>query len=122
MRKVLLTSCLGAFAALTIGAASANDELIKMEKNPKDWVMPAGNYANQRYSQLKQITPQNAGKLQVAWTFSTGVLRAHEGRPPITRNVMYGPGPFPNPVFALELNNDSKILWKSQPKQDPNVI
>jgi PQQ-dependent dehydrogenase (methanol/ethanol family) len=104
------------------GAAQANDELIRMSQNPKDWVMPTGNYANQRYSQLKQITPQNVGKLQVAWTFSTGVLRGHEGGPLIIGNVMYVHGPFPNPVFALDLNNDSKILWKYEPKQDPNVI
>jgi len=79
MRNFLLTTCFGAVAALTAGAAYANDELIKMSQNPKDWVMPTGNYANHRYSQLKQITPQNVGKLQAAWTFSTGVLRGHEG-------------------------------------------
>ena len=37
-------------------------------------------------------------------------------------NVMYVHGPFPNPVYALDLNNDAKILWKYEPKQDPNVI
>ena len=26
------------------------------------------------------------------------------------------------PVYALDLNNDAKILWKYEPKQDPNVI
>ena len=26
------------------------------------------------------------------------------------------------PVFALDLNDDGKILWKYEPKQDPNVI
>src|SRR5215467_410306 len=31
------------------GAAHANEELIKMSQNPKDWVMPTGNYANHRY-------------------------------------------------------------------------
>ena len=95
---------------------------MKMSQNPKDWVMPTGDYANQRYSQLKQITAQNAGKLQVAWTFSTGVLRGHEGGPLVIGNVMYVHGPFPNTVFALDLNNDGEIIWKYEPKQDPNVI
>src|SRR6266702_7181914 len=123
MRKYLLsTCCVGAIAAFAVGAANANEELIKMSQNPKDWVMPAGNYANQRYSQLKQITADNVGKLQVAWTFSTGVLRGHEGGPLVIGNVMYVHGPFPNPVYALDLNNDAKILWKYEPKQDPNVI
>ena len=93
-----------------------------MSQNPKDWVMPTGNYANHRYSQLKQITAQNVGKLKVAWTFSTGVLRGHEGGPLVIGDVMYVHGPFPNPVYALDLKNDAKILWKYEPKQDPNVI
>ena len=122
MRNLLLTTCLGAVAALAAGAAQANDELIKMSQNPKDWVMPTGNYANQRYSALKQITADNVGKLQVAWTFSTGVLRGHEGGPLIIGDVMYVHGPFPNPVYALDLKNEAKILWKYEPKQDPNVI
>jgi lanthanide-dependent methanol dehydrogenase len=122
MRNFLLTSCFGAVAALAAGGAHANDELIRMSQNPKNWVMPTGNYTNQRYSQLKEITAQNVGRLQVAWTFSTGVLRGHEGGPLVIGDVMYIHGPFPNPVFALDLNNDGKILWKYEPKQDPNVI
>src|SRR6266850_2150271 len=122
MRNFLLTTCLGAVAVFVTGAAYANDELIRMSQNPKDWVMPTGNYANQRYSALKQITADNVGKLQVAWTFSTGVLRGHEGGPLIIGDVMYVHGPFPNPVYALDLKNEAKILWKYEPKQDPNVI
>ncbi len=122
MHKLLLTTCLGAVAAVAAGAAYANEELIKMSQNPKEWVMPTGNYANHRYSQLKQITADNVGKLQVAWTFSTGVLRGHEGGPLVIGDVMYVHGPFPNPVYALDLKNESKIIWKYEPKQDPNVI
>jgi len=122
MRNFLLTTCMGAVAVFVTGAAHANDDLIKMSQNPKDWVMPTGDYANQRYSKLKQITADNVGKLQVAWTFSTGVLRGHEGGPLVIGDVMYVHGPFPNPVYALDLKNDAKILWKYEPKQDPNVI
>ncbi|HVY58361.1 MAG TPA: lanthanide-dependent methanol dehydrogenase XoxF5 [Xanthobacteraceae bacterium] len=122
MRNFLLTTCLGVTAVFAAGAANANDELQKMSQNPKDWVMPAGTYDNQRFSQLKQITADNVGKLQVAWTFSTGVLRGHEGAPLVIGDVMYVHGPFPNPVYALDLNHDGKILWKYEPKQDPNVI
>ncbi|WP_291846233.1 lanthanide-dependent methanol dehydrogenase XoxF5 [Bradyrhizobium sp.] len=122
MRKVLFATCLGSMAAFTAGTAVANDELIKMSQNPKDWVMPAGDYANTRYSKLNQITAANAGKLQVAWTFSTGVLRGHEGGPLIIGNMMYVHTPFPNKVYALDLSKDQQIVWKYEPKQDPNVI
>jgi len=122
MRNLLLTGCIGAVAVLAATTANANDQLQKMSQNPKDWVMPAGDYANTRFSKLKQITAANVGKLQVAWTFSTGVLRGHEGTPLVIGDVMYVHGPFPNPVYALDLNNDSKILWKYEPRQDPDVI
>ena len=122
MRNFLLTTCMGVVAVFATGAAHANDDLIKMSQDPKGWVMPTGDYANQRYSKLKQITADNVGKLQVAWTFSTGVLRGHEGGPLVIGDVMYVHGPFPNPVYALDLNNEAKILWKYEPKQDPNVI
>jgi lanthanide-dependent methanol dehydrogenase len=122
MRHFLTTTCLGAAAVLAAGTANANDELIKLQQDAKQWVMPTGNYANHRFSQLKQITADNVGKLQVAWTFSTGVLRGHEGGPLIVGNVMYVHTPFPNSVFALDLNQEGRILWKYEPKQDPNVI
>ncbi len=122
MRKVLSAACLGAVAAFAAGVAYANDELIKMSQNPKDWVQPAGDYANTRYSKLNQITAANVGKLQVAWTFSTGVLRGHEGGPLIIGNMMYVHTPFPNKVYALDLSQENKIVWKYEPKQDPNVI
>ncbi|MGY3450822.1 lanthanide-dependent methanol dehydrogenase XoxF5 [Bradyrhizobium sp. USDA 4353] len=122
MRRVLLATCLTSVAALAAGGAFASEELVKMSANPKDWVMPAGDYANTRYSKLNQINAQNVGKLQVAWTFSTGVLRGHEGGPLIIGNMMYVHTPFPNKVYAIDLSQDNKIVWKYEPKQDPNVI
>jgi PQQ-dependent dehydrogenase (methanol/ethanol family) len=109
-----------AAAAPTI--ATANDELLSMQGNAKDWVMPTGNYANWRYSELNQITKDNVGDLQVAWTFSTGVLRGHEGGPLIMGDTMYVHTPFPNIVYALDLNDNGRVIWKYEPKQDPDTI
>ena len=78
MRKILIATCLGSMAAFAAGGALANDELNKMAQNPKDWVMPSGDYYGTRYSKLNQINASNVGKLQVAWTFSTGVLRGQD--------------------------------------------
>jgi PQQ-dependent dehydrogenase (methanol/ethanol family) len=110
-------------AFLSLGAAytaSANEELAKMAENPKNWVMQTGDYANTRFSELNQINKDNVKDLQVKWTFSTGVLRGHEGGPLVIDDVMYVHTPFPNIVYALDLKNDGKIIWKY--KQDPNVI
>src|SRR3954453_22200654 len=110
MRKLLLATCLGAVATFAVSAANANDALDKMSQDPKGWVTPAGDYANTRYSKLNQITAANVGKLQVAWTFSTGVLRGHEGGPLIVGNMMYVHTPFPNKVYALHLSQENKIV------------
>ncbi|HCD04208.1 MAG TPA: PQQ-dependent dehydrogenase, methanol/ethanol family, partial [Methylophaga sp.] len=50
----------------------AADELLEMQKNDNNWVMPAGDYANTRYSELTQITKDNVKDLNMAWSFSTG--------------------------------------------------
>jgi lanthanide-dependent methanol dehydrogenase len=120
--SLTLSTCLGAVVALAAGPVSANDELVKLSQNPADWAMPALTYNAQRYSTLKQINAGNVGKLQVAWTFSTGVLRGHEGAPLVIGNVMYVHTAFPNIVYALDLDHEAKILWKYEPKQDPSVI
>lgn len=122
MRKLLLATCFGATAIFTAGFASANEELAKIEKDPKQWGSQRGNFAATGYSELKQITAENVGRLTPAWTFSTGVLRGHEGAPLVIGDVMYLHTPFPNIVYALDLNNDGRILWKYEPKQDASVI
>jgi lanthanide-dependent methanol dehydrogenase len=122
MRKLLISTALSTAAVMAAGSVYANDELIKLSQDAKQWAMPTGNYANTRHSTLKQITADNVGKLQVAWTFSTGVLRGHEGAPLVIGDMMYLHGPFPNPVFALNLKDENKIVWKYEPVQDPNVI
>src|SRR5256885_2015035 len=61
-----------------------------------EWPMPGADYSNSRYSELAQITPTNAKNLRVAWTFSTGVLRGHEGQPLVVGHTKYLVTPYPN--------------------------
>src|SRR3954463_16458663 len=117
-RLLITVSCLALWAL----PASANDEVQKLIQDPNQWAIQTGDYANTRYSKLDQINAGNVGKMQAAWTFSTGVLRGHEGAPLVIGDVMYVHTPFPNIVYALDLNNDGKIIWKYEPKQDPTVI
>ena len=115
-------TALGLAASLAIpGLALANADVEKNIANSKNWAMQAGDMYNQRYSKLNQINKGNVGKMQVAWTFSTGVLRGHEGSPLVIDGKMYLHSPFPNKVFAIDLDTQ-KILWKYEPKQDPAVI
>mgnify|MGYP003701962159 CR=1 FL=1 len=107
---------------LAAGPVLANAELQKLQDDPNLWVMQNGNYSSTRYSALDQINADNVKDLKVAWTFSTGVLRGHEGGPLVLGDVMYVHTPFPNKVFALDLNNEGKIIWRYEPRQDPSVI
>jgi glucose dehydrogenase len=104
-------------ATATSGVAVA-DELLIMQEDAHNWVMPAGNYANHRYSELAQINKDNVADLNMAWSFSTGVLRGHEGNSLVIDGTMYVHTAFPNIVYALDLNNDGAIKWKYEPKQN----
>jgi PQQ-dependent dehydrogenase (methanol/ethanol family) len=119
-----LRALAGASLALIAIATPAvsNPDVIQQTAKPEQWVLQTGDYSNQRYSKLDQINRDNVKNLKVAWTFSTGVLRGHEGSPLVVGNMMYVHTPFPNIVYALDLNEDGKIVWKYEPKQDPSVI
>ena len=112
----------GIVLLLSGGSALANDSVLAEIAKPQQWAIQTGDYANSRYSTLDQINKDNVKDLRVAWTFSTGVLRGHEGSPLVIGDVMYVHTPFPNNVFALDLNEGGKILWRYAPQQDPNVI
>lgn len=88
----LLTSGVALFAA---SMASANEDLMTQMDNASQWAIQTGDYANQRYSELDSINKDNVGDLQVAWTFSTGVLRGHEGSPLVVGDTMFVHTPFP---------------------------
>ena len=101
----------------------ANDELLRLQQDVTQWVMPGKNYASTRYSALGQITTDNIKNLRPAWMFSTGVLRGHEGAPLVVGSTMYVHTPFPNTVYALDLAREgAPIKWKYTPEQDPEVI
>jgi len=120
-KKIALAS--GLLSAVAFSApAWANESVIKCSENPDDWCIQSGDYAGKRYSKLDQINTENVGQLKVAWTFSTGVLRGHEGGPLVVGDTMYLTTPFPNDVIALNLADEQKIIWKYAPKQDPSVI
>ena len=119
-RNCTIASLSAAFL-LSALPALANADLERKMADSKNWAAQAGDMANQRYSKLDKINTGNVGKLQVAWTFSTGVLRGHEGSPLVIDGTMYLHSPFPNKVFAIDLATQ-KIKWKYEPKQDTSVI
>jgi PQQ-dependent dehydrogenase (methanol/ethanol family) len=104
-----------------MSVAFADTDLDARMADPANWASQAGDNANHRHTTLKQINESNVGKLQVAWTMSTGVLRGHEGSPLVIGDTMYIHTPFPNNVYAINLK-DQTYKWKYEPKQDADVV
>jgi len=115
--SVASAAVLATATTATVGATDLEQAIAK----PSNWAAQTGDYANHRYSDLKQVNANNVGQLQVAWTMSTGVLRGHEGSPLVIGDTMYVHTPFPNNLFALNLK-DQTYKWKYEPKQDTSVI
>ena len=99
------------------GISQANNEVIKLTKDASNWATWGGDYAGTRFSKLKQITKKNVKNLHPAWTFSTGVLRGHEGGPLVVNDILYVHTPFPNKVFAIK-QADQTIIWEYVPTQN----
>ena len=116
--SVLLLSLAGLVSATWESGAS---DLEARLSDPGQQVLQTIDYANTRYSKLDQITAGNVAQLKVAWTFSTGVLRGHEGSPLVVGSRMYVHTPFPNIVYALDLDHEGRIVWKYMPKQAGDV-
>ncbi|HEX5042506.1 MAG TPA: PQQ-dependent dehydrogenase, methanol/ethanol family [Candidatus Polarisedimenticolaceae bacterium] len=89
----------------------------------REWRLPAGDYANTRFSALDQITPANARSLKVVSTLSTGIPHGHEGQPLVVGDTMYVVTPYPNNLLALDLSKPGTPLrWSYQPHPDPRAV
>lgn len=114
------TTMLVASAILTLSQqASANKRLEDLSEQNTNWVMQTKDYGASHYSSMYQINIQNVHELKPVWSFSTGVLNGHEGGPLVVDGIMYVHSPFPNNIFAIDLNEPDRILWEYKPKQNP---
>ncbi|MGR8932342.1 MAG: outer membrane protein assembly factor BamB family protein, partial [Gammaproteobacteria bacterium] len=119
VKNWLLASAVASLLAAP-AVSTANSDLEKLTQNPANWASWGGDYAGTRYSKLSQINTQNVKNLQPAWTFSTGVLRGHEGGPLAVNGVLYVHTPFPNTVYAIDQKTQS-VIWEFTPTMDADV-
>lgn len=88
-----------------------------------EWTLPAGDYANTRYSPLAQITRENVKDLKVLSSISTGVPHGHEGQPLVVGDTLYVVTPYPNFLFAVDLSKKGTPLkWTYAPNPDPRSV
>ena len=94
----------------------AHQGLLTLQGDPKQWVMPNGNYAGWNYSPLDQINLKNVQNLGMAWTLQLGVQDSHEASPLVVGSTMYIVTPKPNYVYALDLARQGAIKWEFRPE------
>jgi PQQ-dependent dehydrogenase (methanol/ethanol family) len=88
-----------------------------------EWRLPAGDYANTRYSALSQINSGNVSGLKIVTSLSTGIARGHEGQPLVVNGTMYIVTPYPNNLIAVDLSKPGGALrWVYEPHPDPEAV
>src|SRR5688572_20887741 len=98
--------------ALSSPGVTSQDHLDGL-KDPSRWLMYSGDYSGARHSPLKQITPDNVGKLAAQWTFQVENMvtgRGFEGTPVILDGVMYMTGNN-NTAWAVDMRT-GRQLWR----------
>lgn len=84
----------------------------------RDWPVYLGDAASSHYSTLRQITPRNVRRLEVAWTYRSGDARADnrsqiQCNPLIVDGVLYGTSPQLK-LVALDAAT-GRELWRFDP-------
>jgi quinoprotein glucose dehydrogenase len=96
MRTPLAAAALCAALAAALAAADVND-----------WPSHDHDAGGQRFSPLKQITPDNVASLQSVWTFDTGAPGL-QVTPLVINGIMYVTAG--KDIIALEPET-AKIIW-----------
>jgi quinoprotein glucose dehydrogenase len=113
---LLLHASVLLFVACTPGEREPVIDLDREEY--RTWHSFLGDKAATQYSSLTQINTENAGRLEVAWTFSTGDLIEGErteiqANPLIIDGVLYSTSPLKK-AFALDADT-GELLWMFDP-------
>ena len=96
-------------------AGKIDDAALKQaDAKPGEWITHGRDYAETRFSPLKQINDSNVKDLGLAWSFDTQTDRGLEATPIIVDGVMYTTGSW-SIVYALDART-GKQLWKWDPK------
>lgn len=81
-------------------------------QNPeaRNWLAYRGNYAGWGYSPLEKINEKNVSKMQLAWSYTTGVQEGHQSPPIVNDGYMFITTP-QNQVIALDAKTGMEI-WR----------
>ena len=102
-------------AAVLSGNANANEDVLRLSRDPATVAMPGITYNGWNYSSLEQVNATNVKNLSLAWTLQIGILDSHEASPLVVGDTMYVVSPRPNYLYAFDLADDGVIKWEFRP-------
>lgn len=113
---------LAAFVAAAASGVQANDSVVKAVSDPNGWAIAGHDYGNTRFSPLKQITSENVGKLQLAYSLSLASLRSNESSPVVVGDTLYVSTSWgPKYVYAINAATGAQ-KWVYQPDIPDDVL
>ncbi|MDD5460072.1 MAG: hypothetical protein PHG00_00305 [Methylococcales bacterium] len=84
--------------------------------------MPSKDFANTRFSELKEINAGNVKDLKVAFTLFTGTMAGQESAPIVVGDTLYFVTPYPNILFAIDLSKPGgAIKWRYEPNPEASA-
>lgn len=119
MKRRLISSLILGVGALGAAASALAQTGTSVEAG--DWPYHHGNFKAQRYSPLDQINAENAGELEVAWSFDTAKIGPsaefnNTSTPVEIDGVLYITAGATRNVLALDATS-GQILWLWRPQE-----
>ena len=113
-----------AFYTLLLGLTptAANESVLKGSQNPNEWAVYGKDYANTRFSPLKDINTGNVSHLTLAYSFSLGSLRSNESTPLVIGDTLYVSTSWgPKYVYALDAATGAR-KWTYEPDMPDDTL
>ncbi|WP_249137836.1 PQQ-dependent dehydrogenase, methanol/ethanol family [Bradyrhizobium tropiciagri] len=105
-----------------MAASNANESVAKAVSDPNGWAIAGHDYGNTRFSPLKQINSENAGKLQLVYSLSLASLRSNESSPVVIgKNLYVSTSWGPKYVYAIDAATGAR-KWTWQPDIPDDVL
>jgi len=98
-------------------AKRIDDKTLKATAKSTEWLTNGMNWAEQRYSTMTQISPQNISKLALAWSYELGPGGGSQQATPLYSNgVLYTVTNW-SIVAAVDAKT-GKEIWRYDPEAD----
>ncbi len=111
LRSFLALACAALGGVAIYAEAQVTPErILRAAEEPQNWLIYSGGYASQRYTTLRQVTPQNVRNLEQKWVLQGQVLGAWQSTPLVVNGIMYVTQR-PNDVLALDAKT-GRAFWQ----------